>query len=83
MNEFNERAKKIADGADMIINGYAFTKAADLVRIININNLKNACVINSNDEIIETTMSDIEMQIVLDFYKKDKKYMECGETKIA
>lgn len=29
--------KEIADRADMIINGYAFTKAGEYVRVLNLN----------------------------------------------
>ena len=34
---------KIADNADMIINGYAFTKDNENIRVLNLNN-KKICV---------------------------------------
>lgn len=67
--------KKIADEADMIINGYAFTKSEDLVRVLNLNDVSKAAVIK-NDELIETTMDDIEAEIVMDYYENNKKFME-------
>lgn len=67
--------KQIADTADMIINGYAFTRQDDYVRVLNLNHNTKAAVIK-NDEIIETSMDDIEMSIVLDYYMKNKKFME-------
>lgn len=67
--------KKIADKADMIINGYAFTKDGDYVRVLNLNHLNHAAVI-FNDKIVETNMDDIEAQIVLDYYKDNKQFME-------
>lgn len=51
--------KEIADKADMIINGYAFTKDQKLVRVLNLNCLNHSAVIY-DDKIIETNMDDIE-----------------------
>lgn len=67
--------KDVADKADMIINGYAFTKDNDYIRVLNLNHTNRAAVIYKN-EIVETNMDDIEEQIVSDYYKKNRKYME-------
>ena len=67
--------KDIADKADMIINGYAFTKDGDYIRVLNLDNLNHAAVI-LKDEIVETNMDDIETQIALDYYKNNKQFME-------
>lgn len=67
--------KDIADKADMIINGYAFTKDGDYVRILNLNCVNHAAVI-LNDKIVETNMDDIEKQIAFDYYKENKQFME-------
>ena len=58
--------KDIADNANMIINGYAYTKDGDFIRALNLNCLNNVAVIYK-DIIIETNMNDIEIQIVLDY----------------
>ena len=58
--------KDIADNANMIINGYAYTKDGDYIRALNLNCLNNVAVIYKNI-IIETNMNDIEIQIVLDY----------------
>ena len=34
-----DKIKEIADKADMIVNGYAFTRENDQIRILNLNNL--------------------------------------------
>ena len=68
--------KTIADNADLIINGYAFTKSGDYIRFLNLNRLNKALVFDYNQEVIETSMDDIEIQIVFDYYNKNKKYME-------
>ena len=67
--------KDIADKADMIINGYAFTKDGDYIRVLNLDHLNHAAVI-LKDEIVETNMDDIETQIALDYYKYNKQFME-------
>ncbi len=33
---------EVADKADMIINGYAFTKEPDFIKVLNLNNPENA-----------------------------------------
>ena len=55
----------VADTADMIVNGYAFTKANGQVRVLNL-----------NGELLETTMDDIELSIVQDYYARNKSYLE-------
>lgn len=67
--------KDIADKADMIINGYAFTKEGEYIRVLNLNCLNHAAVIYK-DKVVETNMDDIEKQIVIDYYKHNKQFME-------
>ena len=67
--------KDIADKADMIINGYAFTKEGDYIRVLNLNCLNHAAVIYK-DKVVETNMDDIEKQIVIDYYENNKQFME-------
>ena len=71
--------KDVADNA--IINGYAYTKDGDYIRVLNLNCLNNAAVIYK-DEIVETNMDDIEIQIVLDYYNKNKEFMEESDAEI-
>ena len=67
--------KNIADKADMIVNGYAFTKEGDYIRVLNLNYLNHAAVIY-NGQVIETNMDDIEKQIVLDYFNTNREFME-------
>ena len=59
----------------MIINGYAFTKCEEGFRILNLNRPDRALVISKTEEILETSMDDIEIQIVIDYYRKNKKFV--------
>ena len=69
------KIKEIADKADLIVNGYAYTRDKDYIRIINLNSLNHTAVIY-NDKIIETNMDEIETQIVLDYYVQDKDFIK-------
>mgnify|MGYP000300120787 FL=1 len=71
-----DKIKEIADKADMIVNGYAFTRENNQIRILNLNNLEKALVISEDGKVLETTMDDIEIRIVLDYWNSDCKFME-------
>lgn len=66
----------IADNADMIVNGYAFTKCEEGFKVLNLNRPDRAIVISVDGETLETTMDDIEIKIVKDYYQNNKKFME-------
>lgn len=67
---------EVADRADVIVNGYAFTKAGENVKVLNLNHVDRAAVLRNDGEVLETSMDDIELDIILDYYKKNRKYME-------
>lgn len=67
---------QVADKADMIINGYAFTKEDDLIRVLNLNNPEKAVMIDKSGDVLETSMDDIEIQIVKTYWNKNKMLME-------
>ena len=67
---------EVADGADVIVNGYAFTKDGGNVKVLNLNHVDRATVLGDDGEVLETSMDDIELDIILDYYKKNRKYME-------
>ena len=69
---------KIADAADMIIAGYAFTAEGDIVRVLNLHNTDSAAVVY-HDEIIETTMDDAELEKIKKMYRENKRFMEPWE----
>ena len=68
--------KQVADGADLIVNGYAFTRTGSLIRILNLNQTNKAAVISTECEVLETSMDDKELKIMLDFYNRNRSYME-------
>ena len=58
---------QVADKADMIINGYAFTKENNLIRVLNLNHPERAVMMDKSGDVLETSMDDIEIQIVKTF----------------
>lgn len=67
--------REVADRADMIINGYAFTKENELIRIINLNNMDKSLVVNDTGKVLETSMDDIEVHIVMDYLDNNREFI--------
>lgn len=68
--------KDIADKADIIINGYAFTREDDRIRVLNLNLPDKAVVYGVDGQVLETTMDDIELSIASRYLRENFKYME-------
>lgn len=66
----------IADRADIIINGYAFTREEDGVHVLNLNRPDKAVVFTTDGEVLETTMDDIELSIASRYLQQNLKYLE-------
>ena len=67
--------KTIADKADVIINGYAFTCEDGRIRVLNLNSPDKAVVFSVDGEVLETTMDDIELSIASRYLKQNLKYL--------
>ena len=67
---------EVADAAEVIVNGYAFTKDGTNVKVLNLNRPDKAAVLSKDGEVLETSMDDMELDIVVDYYKRNRKYME-------
>ncbi len=68
--------KQVADAADMIVNGYAFSRCPEGYRVLNLNRSDKATVLSADMEVLETSMDDIEIQIVKGYLEKNRKFME-------
>lgn len=67
---------EVADAAEVIVNGYAFTKFEENIKVLNLKRPDKAVLLSKAGEVLETSMDDVELDIVLDYYKKNRKYME-------
>lgn len=63
--------------ADMIVCGYALKRTDDLnISVLQLQEPNHALILSPNDEILETSMDDVELDIVRDYWTKNKKHME-------
>lgn len=63
----------VANKADMIINGYAFTRDGDRIHVLNLNSPDKAVVFDAGGEVLETTMDDIELSIASRYLRQNLK----------
>ena len=87
--------KQVADAADMIVNGYAFTRCAEGFRVLNLNRPDRAVVFSNDGKVLETSMDDIEVRIAgyylyftsycviecMHVHASDRKLTEIGSAK--
>ena len=68
--------QQVADAADMIVNGYAFSRCPGGFRVLNLNRPDRAVVFSPAAEVLETSMDDIEIQIVRGYLEKNRALLE-------
>ena len=74
-------AKRIADEAEVIIDGYAYIKKDEgRITIVNLNREGHAALVFPTGEIVESSMDEIELSIALDYLDRAKAYMEDGHA---
>lgn len=68
---------QVCASADMIVCGYAFTKGEDSnIRVLALEDPHHALVMSPQGEVLETSMDDVELSIVGEYWNKNQKYME-------
>ena len=72
--------KNSADAADVVVNDYAFTADNGKIRVLNLARTDSAAVLFMDGDVLETTMDDIELSIVRDYYKQDKEFFPAGRA---
>ena len=70
-----DKLTEIADRADMIINGYAFTKEENVVRVLHLDPPHNAAVLSEDGSVIETNMDDIELALIGKYFARNRKFL--------
>lgn len=67
----------IRSNADMIVCGYAFTRKPDAnVQIVQLVHPYHALVLSGEGEVLETSMDDVELDIVMEYWHRNRKYTE-------
>lgn len=73
--------QSIADHADMIIAGYSFTAMENgFIRVLNLEKPEEACVLDKDGEMIETTMNDFVLALVQAYYTNNREFMEAKDA---
>ncbi|MBD5520989.1 MAG: hypothetical protein HDR03_07140 [Lachnospiraceae bacterium] len=67
---------QVADHADMIINGYAFTRENENIKVLNLNNPIKSVFMSYEGKVLETSMDDIEIDIVKKYLDNNREFME-------
>lgn len=68
--------EKVAQLADFIVNGYSFICENTQIRVLNLNDTTRAAVLDTNGEVLETSMDDIEISIVQAYWERNKQFAE-------
>lgn len=68
-------AREIADHADMIVAGYAFTVKEDYIEVTDLNDLNKRAVIQNGD-LVESVMEDMDDELVMLYYNRNREILE-------
>ncbi len=79
----SEELESIRSNSDMIVCGYAFSYLENSnIRILDLKAPHHALVLSSEGEVLETSMNDVELSIVIGYWKKNHQYMEEAYAKV-
>ncbi len=69
-----QELKALADSADLIVNGYAYTKLGDNIRSFNLCN-GHATLFTPDREVSETSMDDIDLALSLRYLVENERFL--------
>lgn len=69
-----EQLRELVATSDMIVNGYAFNRRGESIRVVNMNT-GNAAVLLPDGTVSEASMDDIELEIIQECYRNNSKFM--------
>ena len=69
-----EKAMAIAEGSDLVLNGYAVTRDGENFRVINLKTGKAAYVMASGT-LSETNMDEVESEIAVRIVSENRRYI--------
>lgn len=66
----------VASTSDMIVNGYAFSQEDDdRIRVLNLNSPTTAAVLDSEGNVLETSMDDMELGVVRGYFSNNREFL--------
>ena len=69
-----EKAVKIAEAADLVLNGYAVTRDGENFRVVNLNTGK-AAYVTASGALSETNMDEVEAEIACRIVNENRRYI--------
>ena len=73
---------KLAEQAEVIVSGYAINRVEEGARIVNLKQPDHVAVISRENEVLMTSMDDIELHIVSKYLENSWKYMEDSDAEV-
>ena len=70
----DDRAIKIAENADLVLNGYAVTRDGNNFRVVNLRSGKAAYIMNDGT-LSETNMDNVESDIAIRIVLDNRRYI--------
>ena len=64
-----------ADKADLIVNGFAFTRRGDGIAVLDLRTGK-AAVLTADRQVSETSMDDMDLALALQYLKQNERFLE-------
>ncbi|MDO4178773.1 MAG: hypothetical protein Q4D21_06225 [Phascolarctobacterium sp.] len=75
-----EELKTVADDADMIVQGYAFTRKGDYIAVLNLYKPNRAMLLSKDGKMLESSMDVIEQALVEKIWAEDSEFMEVASA---
>ena len=75
-----EIIEKIADNSNMIIAGFAYTVSGNEIKVLNLNDTSEACVLSPEGDMLSANMDDVTLALVQAYYIKNRQFMEDGNA---
>jgi len=70
------KLEAVAQNAAFVVNGYAFVCQSECIQVTNLNNLSKTASITRLGQVLDTSMDDIEINIALAYWNKNKQFAE-------
>ena len=74
LNMPENKAQKIADRAEVIVDGYAILRKRDGYQIVNLHS-GNVTMVSNTLKVLSTSMHDIELVIAIDKLRNNLEFM--------
>lgn len=68
-------AQAAAERADLIVNGFAYTKRGDGIAVLDLRTGK-AAVLTAGHEVSETSMDDMDLALALRYLSQNERFLE-------